>query len=152
MYILLFLFWLILNGRVTAELLLIGLALTAGIGVFVRVLFGYGIRKDLLVLRKVPLFLLYVPVLCWEVIKACFQMFGFIIGEKRNIEPVLVTFTPGLKTELGRFVLANSITLTPGTITIDVKDDTFTVHCLRKDFLDVSENSVFIRWARRLEA
>ena len=48
-------------------------------------------------------------------------------------------------------MLANSITLTPGTISVNVKGDVFTVHCLSTAFLDVSENSPFIIYIKRLE-
>ena len=65
--------------------------------------------------------------------------------------PTLVTFQSGLKTDFGRFLLANSITLTPGTITVQVEGDTFTVHCLDKSMLDTSENGTFQRWIRKLE-
>ena len=41
----------------------------------------------------------------------------------------------------GKAMLANSITLTPGTITVDTRDDRFLVHCLDKDFGDGLENS-----------
>lgn len=152
MYILLYLFWIILNGRVTAEILLIGLVLTAGIGLLVKVLFGYDIKKDLRFLKKAPLFAAYVFVLILEILKASLSTMKTIFGARKNIHPVLVTFRSGLKTDFGRFVLANSITLTPGTITIDIRDDVFTVHCLTPEALDVSENSVFLKWIRRLEA
>ena len=64
----------------------------------------------------------------------------------------LVTFRTDLKTEFGRFLLANSITLTPGTITVQVKGDRLTVHCLDKSMLDTSDDGVFQRWIRKLEA
>lgn len=152
MYILLYLFWIILNGRVTAEILSIGLVLTVGIGLLMKVLFGYTIKKDIRFLKKAPLFLIYIFVLILEILKASLSTMKCILGRRENLKPVLVNFTPGLKTEFGRFVLANSITLTPGTITIDVTGDEFTVHCLSEGMLDISENSVFLKWIRRLEA
>ena len=152
MYVLLFIIWLILNGKITLEILLVGLVLTIGIGALMKALFGYTPARELHFLKKVPLFAAYIVVLIFEIIKANLQMMLFIINEKRAIEPVLITFDAGLKTEFGRYVLANSITLTPGTITIRVEGDTMVVHALRADFLDVSENSVFLKWIRRLEA
>ena len=56
-----------------------------------------------------------------------------------------------MEASFGKFMLANSITLTPGTISVNVKGDVFTVHCLSTAFLDVSENSPFITYIKRLE-
>ena len=152
MYLLLYIFWIILNGKLTLEVCLVGLAVTALIALLMRALFHYTLALDLRVLKKVPLFLLYVFVLIWEIIKASTAMFTYIFKDKETVEPVLVTFRPQLKTRLGRFILANSITLTPGTITVEADDDSFTVHCLNRRALDISPESVFLRWIRRLEA
>lgn len=152
MYLLIFIVWLILNGKFTLEVFLTGMVLTAGIGILFYSLFGYSIGRELAFLRKVPLFFAYLFVLLWEILKASLSVIRFILNEKNTIEPTLVTFRSGLKTRFGRYVLANSITLTPGTITVEVQDDLFTVHCLRREFLDISENSVFLKWIRRMEA
>ena len=152
MYLLLFIFWIILNGKLTAEIALIGLLITAAIGLLMRVLFGYSLSLDLRILKKVPLFLAYLGVLVREIVKASAAMVSYIFNEKKNVEPVLITFQPQLKTRLGRFILANSITLTPGTITVEADESHFTVHCLNRRALDVSPESVFLRWVRRLEA
>ena len=152
MYLLLYVFWIILNGKITLEICLIGVATTALIGLLMRVLFGYTLALDLRILKKVPLFICYIFVLIWEIIKASAAMFSYIFKDKETVEPVLVTFKPQLKTRLGRFILANSITLTPGTITVEADGENFTVHCLNRRALDVSPDSVFLRWIRRLEA
>ena len=115
-------------------------------------LFGYRPKQELRAVRKAPLFLAYVFVLVWEIIKANFQVSKYVLFQKYKITPKLVTFRTDLRTDFGRFLLANSITLTPGTITIRVEGDTLTVHCLDGAMLDCSENSTFQRWIRRLEA
>ena len=57
-----------------------------------------------------------------------------------------------LKTEFARFILANSITLTPGTITVLSEGNTLTVHCLRRELLGDLSESVFVRLLRKMEA
>ena len=151
MYLLLFLFFIILTGKVTIEILVSGLVLTAALGGLLYALFGYTPGRELRFLKKAPLFFLYLFVLLFEILKASGRMIGCIFAEKSGIRPVLVTFESGLKTRFGRYVLANSITLTPGTITVEQTGDVFTVHCLKREFLDVSEDSVMMRWIRRLE-
>ncbi len=152
MYLLLYCFWLILNGKLTEEVLILGLFVVAGVGVLAWVLFGYTPNREWELDRRIPLFMIYIFVLLWEILKANWNMLGVIVSAKSSIEPTLVTYHTGLKTSFGRFLLANSITLTPGTITVRMEGDCLTVHCLKRSMLDTSPDSVFERWIRRLEA
>lgn len=152
MYILLYCFWLLLNGKITVEICLLGLVITAAMGALEYALFGYQPKTELTLLRKAPLFLIYIFVLVWEIIKANLTVSRRILFPSVKVNPTLVTFRTDLKTDFGRFLLANSITLTPGTITVRVEGDTLTVHCLDKSMLDTSEDGTFQRWIRRLEA
>jgi len=72
-----------------------------------------------------------------------------------RIRPGIVRFDPGLRTELGRTVLANSITLTPGTLTVEVNDNTgvFYVHWINVTNEKPSPEEVCGElpvWARRI--
>lgn len=51
-------------------------------------------------------------------------------NELPEVEPKLVRIKTNLKTDFGKWMLANSITLTPGTITIDIKDDELLIHSI----------------------
>ena len=57
-----------------------------------------------------------------------------IWSPEKEIEPRVTSFHTRLKTDAGKVVLANSITMTPGTITVDVQDDLFLIHCLDESF------------------
>ena len=151
MYLLIFIVWLILNGKFTLEVFLTGMVLTAGNGILFYSLFGYSIGRELAFLRKVPLFFAYLFVLLWEILKASLSVIRFILNEKNTIEPTLGSFRSGLKTRFGRYVLANSITLTPGTITVFQEDDHFVIHCLRKEFAEGIEHTVFADILGRLK-
>lgn len=152
MYVLLFCFWLQLNGNVTLEIVLLGLAVTALMALLEYTLFGYTPKTEGMLLRKAPVFCAYIPVLLWEILKAGWAVSKVVLFRRYKVTPTLVTFRTDLKTEFGRFLLANSITLTPGTITVQVKGDRLTVHCLDKSMLDTSDDGVFQRWIRKLEA
>lgn len=152
MYVLLFCFWLLLNGNVTLEIVLLGLAVTALMALLEYTLFGYTPKTEGMLLRKAPVFCVYIPVLMWEILKAGWAVSKVVLFRRYKVTPTLVTFRTDLKTEFGRFLLANSITLTPGTITVQVKGDRLTVHCLDKSMLDTSDDGVFQRWIRKLEA
>ena len=60
-------------------------------------------------------------------------------------------FDTDFKTGLARVLLANSITLTPGTITVSVEDDRFCVHCLDKELAEGMETSVFVKLLKEME-
>ncbi len=152
MYLILFLFWLLLNGRLTWEIIFLGLAIVALMAVLEWKLFGYTPARELRLLRKAPILCAYVPVLFWEIIKAALVVARDILFRHFTLTPTLVTFRTDLKTDYGKFLLANSITLTPGTITVQVEGDRLTVHCLDKSMLDTSPDGTFQRWIRRLEA
>ena len=70
---------------------------------------------------------------------------------RRQSARLLVQFEPGLKKNVSKALLANSITLTPGTITATVKGDVFYVHALDRDFGKGIENCGFVKRLKKLE-
>ncbi len=75
-----------------------------------------------------PLF--YLPWLLWEIAKANLHVARVILTPSLPIHPRLLRIRATQKSNLGRVILANSITLTPGTVTLDVRDGTLLVHAL----------------------
>ena len=67
--------------------------------------------------------LVYLPVLAWYCMKANLQVAYLVLHPKMPIRPGIVRVKTELKTETARTALANSITLTPGTLTVDVKPE-----------------------------
>ena len=67
------------------------------------------------------------------------------------MEPVIVRVHTDLKSETARVILANSITLTPGTITVSMTDNDLLVHCLDKSLSEGMEDSVFVRLLKKME-
>lgn len=74
--------------------------------------------------------LLYLPWLGWQVVLSSLQVAWVVIHPKMPISPRVVRFDTDLPHELARLTLANSITLTPGTVTLDVEGDAFVIHAL----------------------
>lgn len=68
------------------------------------------------------------------------------------VEPALIEFETHFKNDTSRFLLANSITLTPGTITVAVEGDRFIVHCLDRTLAEGIESSVFVKLLEKIEA
>lgn len=67
----------------------------------------------------------------WQLIKANIDVAFRVLHPKLPIEPGIVRVKTHLKTRLGRLLLANSITLTPGTITVETDGDNFYVHWIK---------------------
>lgn len=73
-------------------------------------------------------FFIYLFCLVYEVIKANFNVAYIVMHPDLPISPGLISFKVTLKRDLARVVFANSITLTPGTITVDLQGDRILVH------------------------
>lgn len=151
MYFLFFLFWIIFNGRVTLEIILFGLVISAAVYAFICKFMDYSIKKDLKLMKKMFHIFYYVCVLIVEVLKANFATMKIILSAKCKREPVIVKFITPLKSKTAKAVLANSITLTPGTITISLEGDEFSVHCLDKRFSTGMDESIFVKLLLEIE-
>ena len=152
MLILLFLLWIIFNGKVTLEIAIFGVIFALVIYAFMTAFMDYDWRKELTVYRLVPLGLKYFFVLVWEIIKANAVMLKIVTTDKYELEPIVVKFAPALQSEVAKVILANSITLTPGTYTVGMDDKELRVHCLDKDFSIDIETSVFVTQLQKIEA
>lgn len=151
MAILLFLIWLVLNGRVTLEIVLLGLGVSAVIFGFLLAFTEYSWELDKKLLRNSMFLIVYFFVLVWEIIKANLTVARIVLDRRIPLHKTLTTVEVNLKTDLARMVLANSITLTPGTITVKVEGNQFTVHCLSRELLDGIEEGAFVRLLRKME-
>ncbi len=151
MFLFLFALWLIFNGRVTLEVVLLGLLLSALVCAFAAKFMDYSFRKEAGILKRVPGFIRYCALLVFEIIKANLDVMKLILSPSLEPEPQLITVRIPLKTPLGRVVLANSITLTPGTITVSLDGDEYTIHCLDRELGEGIEDSAFVRRLTKLE-
>ena len=83
-------------------------------------------------LRQAFRLLFYLSWLLWQIVLANIHVlrisFSARVGER--IQPQLVRFRSGLKSDFEKYVLAQSITLTPGTVTLNIDDDVFLVHAI----------------------
>jgi multicomponent Na+:H+ antiporter subunit E len=82
---------------------------------------------------RFPLGLRWIPYLPWlllEIVKSNLHVVGVILSPSLPVQPQLVRVRAAQRTAIGQVVYANSITLTPGTITLDVRDGEFLVHAL----------------------
>lgn len=151
MVVLIFLVWLILNGKVTVEICLFGLLISAALFFFMCRFADYSVRKELLLYRLLPLLMQYAAVLVAEIVKANLAVLKLVLNPELQPEPELIYFDTDLKSDLAKVMLANSITLTPGTITVTVEGNHFCVHCLDRELGEGIESSVFVSLLKRME-
>jgi multicomponent Na+:H+ antiporter subunit E len=79
-------------------------------------------------LRRILCSIAYVAVLFWEIIKANIDVAYRVLHPRLPINPGIVVIRTSLKSNIARLILANSITLTPGTFTLDVVGEKFLIH------------------------
>ena len=84
-----------------------------------------------------------------EIVKANLTMIHYLLSPQILPEPALVRFRTDLKTHTAQVLLANSITLTPGTITVEMKDGEYLIHCYDKTMGEGLDSSVFVSMLKK---
>jgi len=153
MFLCLFLFalWLILNGRITLEICLFGVVIVAAVFLFSVKVLGYDPKAEKGLWKRIWGFLWYTLVLVWEILKANFNVMRIILQPRPHYEPAIVRIRVPFKKEISRVFLSNSITLTPGTVTISQEGDDFVVLCLDKSGGDSIADWSLVHILRKLE-
>jgi len=98
--------------------------------------------------------LVYLPYLLWEIVIANLQVAYIVLHPRMMdlIDPHLFRFNTYLKRPFSKVTFAQSITLTPGTITVSIHDDEFTVYALTKSAAESLPGEMERRVAKALEA
>ena len=141
--------WLLLSYHFEWLFLVFGLA-TCTVAVLVAARMGIVDRES------VPLHLvwrgaLYLPWLVWEIFRSNVRVARIILAPRVRVDPSIVHFHASQRTDLGRFIYANSITLTPGTVTTGIVGDDFEVHAIVQEEIDGSEENEMNRRVALLE-
>lgn len=129
--------WLILTGSFSASEIIVGIAVSAIVAlVFTRY---YSIKFDWsLPIRFLIFVFVYLPIFIWEMVKANFDVASRVLNPSLPLNPGFVKVSTNLRGDNSKLFLANSITLTPGTLTLDVENENLYIHWI--DVKGVSEN------------
>jgi multicomponent Na+:H+ antiporter subunit E len=132
-FFILFGFWVFMSGQLDWWHLSWGFLSSA----LVAALSNDFLLQDMKVKRMMKegvLFVAYVPWLLYQIVRANIYIAYLVLHPKMPhvIDPHIIKFKTTLKKDLARVAFANSITLTPGTITVLIKDDHFFVHAIDK--------------------
>ena len=142
-------FWLALNGRIALDTVTVGLAVTLVI-LLLGHFSGLGtLQREKCIYMLIPAGILYFFALIKEIFLANMQVIRLVIT--RQTSPCIRRYVTPLKTKAARAMLANSITLTPGTVTVQLVGDVLTVHCLTCEMAQGLENSALEKLLLKME-
>jgi multicomponent Na+:H+ antiporter subunit E len=153
----LFGFWVVLSGKLDAFHLGAGLVTSLAVGAISCRLFalepfiGRAGRHPFATMPWMRI-VLYLPWLFGQIIIASGQVARIVLSPKLTIRPVMFRFKQPLPNNIARTTLANSITLTPGTVTIDVLGDEYLVHALTDEARASLETDESGNMKQRVEA
>ncbi len=122
-------FWLVISGSVAPADLAAGLVIATSLALWSARLLWAG-DPPALPLRRWPAFIAYLGRLAAYVVAAATHVGRIVFDPRLSVEPRLIHHRVSLRRPLARMVFAQSVTLMPGTVTIDVQGDTFLIHCL----------------------
>lgn len=146
----LYAFWLLLSGYFTAFLMIVGVACAIGVTLLARRMAvvdheGHPIHLSWRVIG-------YWPWLFKEIAKSAWDVSRIILDPRLPISPTLLRVTTSQKSTVGVVTYANSITLTPGTISVEVGEGEILVHALTHDGAQSLQEGEMDRRVRRFEA
>lgn len=138
LFITLFLFWLLLNGTLAPDVVVLGLLVAGGITYLFRAnpSFLSGYRFSLASARATLGFLGYFGA---ELVRANLALARLVLDPALPVEPAIVKCRTRLRHPVARLLLANVITLTPGTLSVVMKDDWLYVHWVKARSTDTDE-------------
>jgi multicomponent Na+:H+ antiporter subunit E len=127
-WVMMFALWVILSGMFDVFHLGAGL-LTIAIVAWLQSFLVPMRKENEPRLRLIPV-LLYVPWLFWQMVLSALLVARLILWERERIDPRIVVFRSNQPSVVHHTVFANSITLTPGTLTVDLQGDRYLVHAI----------------------
>jgi multicomponent Na+:H+ antiporter subunit E len=128
-FIMCFVTWMLLTGRFYWQNLIAGAVVSLITTLIFSKYFQIDTRK-LLNPKRYFWLIIYILYFTWECVKANFDVAYRVLHPSMPVRPGIVKVKLQLKRALARTILANSITMTPGTITVDIIEDTLYVHCI----------------------
>ena len=134
-------FWLLLSGHYDVMHVSFGV-----FSVILVVIVNYPLRRRLFSLEehsptlklRILRLCFYIPWLLWQIVIASLQVAYAVLHPRCPIDPAILRFKTRLGNTSAKVILGNSITLTPGTITLEIADSEFLVHAL----MDVSSTGI----------
>ncbi len=142
-FILLIILWLLLTHSFNGQELLTGLIVAFVVALFTSE-FYLRLGFPPVTPKRFIFFVWYIIVLFYEIIKANFDVASRVIRPSLPINPGVVIIKTALTSDIAKTILANSITLTPGTFTLDIQDDKLLIHWIDVKATDIENTTELI--------
>jgi len=139
--VLLLIFWFILSFEIDLFIAIIGFVVSVMIVFFNYDLLFHHMEISKITIRTVWRFFILIFILIYNIIKSNIQVARIVLSKKMPIDPGFVTIDQKLKRDLNQALYANAITLTPGTLTVDMDKNKIVVHGLLKQHVKDLEGS-----------
>jgi len=133
-FLIYFIMWLFITWSLSIEHLMVGVIVSLIVTLLTRELFPDELVRLLQPVRFL-LAILYIPYLVYYILLANLDVAYRVLNPDLPINPGIIKVKTSLKNEFAKTILANSVTLTPGTLTVDIDGDDFYVH-----WINVSSN------------
>ena len=139
-FLILFGIWILLNNSLQVDILISGLVVSAIISGLLctkcQIFEGMNVGP-----KGIMMSFLFLGVFMVDLVKSNFDVAKRVLSPSLPINPGIVEVKTKLTSKFGRMLLANSITLTPGTLTVEVKDDSFFIHWIDVQEIDIDRAS-----------
>jgi multicomponent Na+:H+ antiporter subunit E len=148
----LLIFWVLLNGSLASDILVVGL-----IAAFIIALLFHDGRAAFSEFRATPpairAAVIYVFYFLKELVKSNLRLAAIVLSPSLPVKPGIVKVRTKLKSRMGRLLLANSITLTPGTLTVELAGEWLYIHWVTVESVDIdaATESIVAGFERYLE-
>ncbi|MEA3444935.1 MAG: Na+/H+ antiporter subunit E [Bacteroidota bacterium] len=151
-FLILFMVWILLNNSFTPTLMATGLIVSFVVTVvFCSKCKMFGDQK--LNPKAIAYAFIYLVVFLKELVKSNLDVARRVLSPSLPINPGIVEVKTTLKSKMGRLILANSITLTPGTFTVDIHEETLYIHWIdvQSDDINKATNEIVRKFEKYLE-
>jgi len=147
----LLLFWVVIDGKITAESIVIGTVSTMAIVYLNRDLVVSDNESQLLTVSFYWNYITLIAVLIVEIFKANFQVARIVLSPKMPVSPCFVKIPVRPEKNFNKVLYGNIITLTPGTFTVDIDESEYLIHALTEDAKEALVGSKLEEHVLRLE-
>lgn len=102
-------------------------------------------------LKSIPIWILFIPMLFFEVVKANLQVAKIALSLDMKLDPKVIIYESRISNHWLLTILANVITLTPGTMSVDISGNKLKIHCLNQEYADGVNSMVLEKLLFKIE-
>jgi multicomponent Na+:H+ antiporter subunit E len=150
-FLLLMGFWLILSPNITQQSIFIGLIVSFLVVIYSRDILFDSTEMPLYQMNHLMNMIHFVGILLIEIVKANIDVAKVVLNPAMPIQPQFIRVPMMLKNDINKVIYGNSVTLTPGTLTVDVTEEAFVIHALTDEAAAAMNNSFIEQWVLRQE-